>query len=489
MKNRTSFSLSRLLLAGVASAALFAATPALALEAVSVKASTQAGTKAGAPKQAKLKLKDGRIVEGEILAQTADVIRFKSKIAGIDVTTDYLMSDVEEVIEIETSTPAPTDGKTDTSKAEARKSDVPLGKAVTATDSSDATPAVGEDGHRVYFAELKGKFGRNITQTLVRKLTADALKENADTIIFSLDGEWDPQNEFKFRGWQELFRYEELGPALTDEIQKNFPNPPRVATWVHKAMGGACLMPLCTKEIYMTEDAMIGGMFGLDVMMQGNRTVVEKQRSLRLQHAAGWVVKGGYDVRIMYAMAVIEYVLSYRFAGDEVEFFERMPEGPNEVLLTDKGPDSMAEYVRGKGKAYLNITSKIGTDLKISKGTANTKEDLFFLMGLDRNRIDVGSAKRICEQWDRRIVAAEKELKKLMQEYQDTAVNGATYEERTQQRGKRKSTLRKMMEKLNERDLKEVFDDAYRNELELPGDAVLQSLMDQIDVQQQNDRK
>ncbi len=497
MKNRTSLclsrGLSRLLLAGAASAALFAATPVLALEPAGANASTQAGTKTDAPKQAKLKLKDGRVIVGEILAQTADVIRFKSKVAGIDVTTDYMMSDVEEVIKIETSTPAPADGKTDTTKTETKKpdakADVPLGTAVKAADSAEVTPAVGEDAHRVYFAELKGKFGRNITQTLVRKLTADALKENADTIVFSLDGEWDPANERKFRGWQELFRYEELGPALTDEIQKNFPKPPRVVTWVHKAMGGASLMPLCTKEIYMTEDAMIGGMFGLDVMMQGNRTVVEKQRSLRLQHAAGWVVKGGYDVRIMYAMAVIEYVLSYRFAGDEVEFFERMPEGPNEVLLTDKGPDSMQEYVRGKGKAYLNITSKIGTDLKISKGTANTKEDLFFQMGLDRNRIDVGSAKKICDQWDRRIVAAEKELQKLMQEYQDTPVNGATYEERTQQRGKRKSTLRKMMDKLNEKDLKEVFDDAYRNELELPGDAVLQSLIDQIDVQQQNDRK
>lgn len=494
MKNLALSSLSRLLLAGAASAALFSALPALALEPTT---GTKTQAKADAPKQAKLKLKDGRVIVGEILAQTADVIRFKSKVAGIDVTTDYMMSDIEEVIKIESSTPAP-DAKPETTKTEEKKVETkkeeaaktPVTGSATTADSAAATPALGEDGvppHRVYFAELKGKFGRNITQTLIRKLTADAKKENADTIVFSLDGAWEPESPFQ--GWSELLRYEEIAPAMTDEIQRDFAKTPRVVTWVHKAMGGASLMPLCTKEIYMTEDAMIGGMFGLDYMMKGNRTVVEKQRSLRLQHAAGWVIKGGYDTKIMYAMAVVDYVLSYKFVGDEVEYFERMPEGPNEVLLTDRGPDTLSEMVRGKGKAYLNITAKIGTDLKISKGTANTKDDLFFQMGLDRNRLDVGSAKKICDQWDRRIVVAEKELVKLMQDYRDTPVDGATYEERTQQRGKRKSTLRKMMEILNNKELKEVFDDGYRNELELPDDATLQSLIDQIDIQQQRDKK
>ena len=323
MKNRALPNLSRLLLAG---AVLFSALPALAIEPTT---GTKTQAKADAPKQAKLKLKDGRILVGEILAQTADVIRFKSKVAGIDVTTDYMMSDIEEVIKVETSTPAP-ETKPEATKPEAKKVETkkeetartPVTGSATA-DSAVATPALGEDGtppHRVYFAELKGKFGRNITQTLIRKLTADAKKENADTIVFSLDGTWEPESPFQ--GWGELLRYEELAPAMTDEIQRDFAKTPRVATWVHKAMGGASLMPLCTKEIYMTEDAMIGGMFGLDYMMNGNRTVVEKQRSLRLQHAAGWVIKGGYDTRIMYAMAVVDYVLSYRFVGDEVEYFD-----------------------------------------------------------------------------------------------------------------------------------------------------------------------
>lgn len=435
------------------------------------------------PRQATLRLKDGSIVVGEILDQNTDVVRFRGRIHGIEFTTDYLTINIEQIVMFDPDEQGPGDDTPDpTTLNDSSNTPIsPVGAFTPAIHSDDS------NAHRVYFAELKGEFGRNISQTLIRKLTADARKENADTIIFSLDATWDPQNPFQ--GWDELLRYEEIAPALTDEIQSEFAHAPRVVTWVHQAMGGASLIPLCNREIYMASDGMIGGMSGLDRMMKGDRTVVEKQRSLRLQHATGWVIKGGYDRRILYAMAVVEFDLCYRYLGDEVEFFERLPEGPDEVLLTDAGPDTMADIVRGRGKAYLNIDSDTGRDIKVSKGTADTKEELFAMMGVDRNRIDVGSADRICKQWDRRIQYAEDQLLQLWNgDYNQTQVTGS-YEERSAARGRRKRALGTMLNLLTASDLKEVFDTAYRAKLRIPIDAELQYRIFQIEIEQMRDKR
>ena len=493
MKTRWAFgSMTRLGLTLAIAGSAMVSGHALAFEPASTD--TKAAAKAPA-KMVKIKLKDGKEVTGELVAKTSDVVRIKAKVNGADVVQDYLTDQIEEVTDLPNATPAPDakpESKTETeNKAESDKKAEAADKA-TPAPASNAAPATSEDAanaHRVYYAELKGEFGRNITQTLIRKLTAEANKENADTIIFSLDGAWDPQGESHFQGWRELLRFEDIAPAITDEIERDFAKRPRVAIWVHQAMGGASLIPLCIKEIYMAEDGKIGGLAGLDYMMQGNRTVVEKQRSLRLQHAAGWVIKGGYDTRIMYAMAVVDYILSYRFVGDQVEFLERLPDGPTEVLLTDAGPDTMADMIRGKGKAYLNINAEIGRAIKISRGTVNTKEDLFSAMGLDRNRTDVGTAKKICEQWDRRVAAAEKELQKLWNEdYRQTQVTG-TFEQRRSARGKQKRALQQMLERLNSKEMKEIFDDGFRQEFRIPQDSDLQSLIDKIDLDQQRDKK
>jgi hypothetical protein len=92
-------------------------------------------------------------------------------------------------------------------------------------------------------------------------------------------------------------------------------------------------------------------------------------------------------------------------------------------------------------------------------------------MGLDRNRTDVGTAKKICEQWDRRVAAAEKELQKLWNEdYRQTQVTG-TFEQRRSARGKQKRALQQMLERLNNKELKEIFDDGFRQEFRIPQDS------------------
>jgi hypothetical protein len=383
-------------------------------------------------------LRDGREIIGKVVAETDAVVTFKgkSKGSGIEFTNDYSRADIL-TLKKGTSNPAP--------KADAPKSD---GAVAAAASSKAEEPSADTSGHpRVYILPLEGVFGQDITQTPMREAVRDAKRLNADVLILRLNSEWkDDKNPFKEKladdeklDFNGLFRYEEMAPVITDEIVREWPKQPKVVCWVKTAMGGAAFIPLCVPNIYMTEDARIGGIGGLEYLLEGvgDITPQQKQYSLRLGHARGWVIKGGYDSRIVDAMAVVKVVLSYRYDGDKVQFLDRLPESADEVLLTWAGGDSVGDRIRGTGKDWLTITAKIGKDIGVSKGTANTEEELLFQLGLDRDREIVrGNADKIMNGWKKRIENVKKEILLSMETFRDTAVEG-TFEQRQAAYGKR----------------------------------------------------
>ncbi len=388
-------------------------------------------------------LRDGREIIGKVVAETDAVVTFKGKAkgSGIEFTNDYNRSDILS-LKKGVSNPTP--------KPEAPKSDAPKPDAAPA--KADAPASSESSGHpRVYILPLEGVFGQDITQTPIREAVRDAKKLNTDVLILRLNNEWkDENNPFKEKladdeklDFNGLFRYEEIAPAITDEIVREWDKQPKIVCWVKTAMGGAAFIPLCVPNIYMTEDARIGGIGGLEYLLEGvgDVTPQQKQYSLRLGHARGWVIKGGYDARIVDAMAVVKVVLSYRYVGDRVELLDRLPESADEVLLTWAGGDTVGDRIRGTGKDWLTITSKIGKDIGISKGTANTEEELLFQLGLDRDREMIrGNADKIMGGWKKRIENVKKEILLALETFRDTAVEG-TYEQRQAAYGKRMRAL------------------------------------------------
>lgn len=447
------------------------------------------GVTANADEPDVLILRDGREIIGKVVSETDAAVTFKGKVkgSGIEFTNEYKR---DEILSLKKGVSDPAPKKDE--KKEENKSAAPAGAAPDDAKQTDSSI----DQSKVYIIGLTGEFGVDISKIPVRRAIEDAKSKGADTLIFHIDNKWEFLNRRTGEkmtsatligpGINQLLQFEDMSPVFSDEIQQNWKKQPRIVFWVKQALGGASFLPFMSREIYMTSDGRMGGIGGLDLIMQGNRTVVEKQRSLRLAHAQGWAIKGGYDPRIISAMMVVEYVLSYRPVGDGVEFLERMPETSDEVNLTDSGEsDTTAESVRGRSKAFLTITPEVGRAIRVVKDIADTEDELFFKMGIERRVNVVGRADQIMKSWSNSLERAAKDLRRLWGEDFRTAVEG-NFEQRRAARSKRIRAIEQIQEIFKR------FGDALnevRDDLQIPADPELNTIKEQIRITQQQDRR
>ena len=324
-------------------------------------------------------LKNGNTeIKGEILSETDTTLRFKGRMSGILIEKEFNKSDLVSIKRGKKAgaapVAAPTPGTPGAKPAEAIKPDA--GKS--------------DDGKKkLYVIEMAGEFGVDVSQTPLRAAIKDAQTSNADVIICVLDckpvsngNEKPPALETLFN---EIFRAEAVTPIFVEEIPRDWKPQPRVVFWVKNAIGGSTLLPFVCKEVYMASDAYWGGISNLTNSFDGvgDPVVQHKQYSLRLGHAQGWALTGGYYPNLINAMAVRNYVLSYKIIGDKVEYYERMPDPlKGEILLTDDGEganrDAVKDILENRGNDCLTFTAKLARDLMVSKGTVDTLDELIF---------------------------------------------------------------------------------------------------------------
>ncbi len=214
-----------------------------------------------------------------------------------------------------------------------------------------------------------------------------------------------------------------MAAIFQEEIPREWSPQPKVVIWVKTAMGGASLLPFVCSNIYFHSEGRMGGLGNLSFIFDGvgDDVVREKQRSLRLRHAEGWAIAGGYDYRLIRAMARIEYVLSMRFVDGKVELFEGYPSNPGEELLTDDGigpnADTLRERVEGTGNDILTLNARIAKAVGVSKGTVDTQSELITALGLDRTGVMVaGRSKQVMKDWSGGLDNAKRKIIKLLQE-------------------------------------------------------------------------
>ena len=307
------------------------------------------------------------------------------------------------------------------------------GSVVTTTDPDSSAKM------KVYHFDLTGVFAKDITQTPIREVIKDAQKYEPDYIIITLENTWDGSlfgglreqeiGDSDITAFDQLFRAEDIEPIFTREIPAEWDKQPVIVYWVKQAMGGAAFLPFSCSNIYMTPEARIGGIGGMDELFDGvgDEVVREKQRSLRMGHARGMFIQGGYDTRICRAMAERSFVLSYTNIGGRTDLLERMPQSPTEFLLTDDGgtgdqgsADTMEDEVRGLGDDHLTLKARQALDIGISKGTVSSMEQLLFELGIARNaELIEGAGNRIMQQWRDNVKKAPRQLQDLVREYQE----------------------------------------------------------------------
>jgi hypothetical protein len=426
----------------------------LAAALVSVAGLLVAGTASAEPPKTEAKaaatqdvliFRNGNVLQGKIISETPTTIVFEGLVSGMAFKTEYPRSEILEVKKgAAPAAAAPT--------APAATTPEPTKTPVTETPAADGVP--GQD--RVYWIELAGKFGQDISETPLRNALKDAKNQKADAIVIELNNSWkfergrDKGEDIpEFLGsFDALWRAEAMLPALTTELQAEWEKPPRLIFWVRNAMGGMAFLPLISSDLYFHPEGRLGGVGDLS-NIEGHTRVVEKQISLRRQHAVGWLNRSGYPYPelLIRGLAEVEVVVSVRFKDNRPVLFEGYPTNPSEELLTDDGmegnADSIQALARGEGNDVLTLNERTAKLIGLSKGTVDTRDALMYAVGYTPAQIVNGRSEKIFKDWTTGLESAHAQLRRLMEEFQDIQVEG-DWNERKQARSSQISKLEQM---------------------------------------------
>jgi hypothetical protein len=428
---------------------------------------------------------NGRVVEGRITKETADRVWIEIEVAGIKAPADYAKSDILSIVRAEKR-------EDDSTPAE------PAKNRGAAPIKAEAKPEAKAGAPKVYVVELKGEFGVDISETPIRQAIRDARQYQADYLIFALDNDWsfkrwghreertDDESEF-----DKIFRAEKIYPIYTEEVEREWDKQPTVIFWVKKAMGGAAFLPLSVPNIYFHSEGRMGGIGKMEKRaQQADQVVREKWFGAGMAHLEGMALKGGYDPRLVRAMARDDYVLSVAFEGGRPVYHERMPSAPGEELLTDDGKDtnedSDADLARGLGNDNLTLTADLAHRLGISKGTVDTLDDLLFQLGIARHhQIVKGRSDQIRKMWSEGVEKSKKHLQRLWEDYGQVQVQApGEYQQRVQARGQRKKILQDMLGLLRR------YEEAINpRQLRIPTVEQIEIMLKQIEFEALADRR
>lgn len=369
-----------------------------------------------------LVMRNGRVIRGRITEETSTSVTMIVEIGGIEAEATY---DKINILAVRRDVEMP--GGEGGAEAEGGGEAERGGGADTASGDDAASPET-DPVASVYYAELVGEFGRDIVPEVLRDIADDAREYDPDFLIFKLDNEWQlgQGGQIAFDAYAAV---EDLEPILTTEIEQTWADPPEIIFWVHSAMGGASMLPFTGDRIYFHPEGTMGGIGTLDDLFDGvgDEVVRQKQRSLRLARAQGIAIKGGYDYRLVNAMARKSYVLSYRLEGGRAVIFEGMPQGENEYLLTDDGEgdneDTQVELLNNTGNDVLTLKGREAILLDVAEDTlAESVEQILDDLRIGRNaEFTKGDSDTIRRRWSNGLRAAERraaEIRREMQNYQ-----------------------------------------------------------------------
>ncbi|TVQ62023.1 MAG: hypothetical protein EA378_06030 [Phycisphaerales bacterium] len=394
-----------------------------------------------------LVFRNGNTLEGKILSETATQVTFRGTSHGISFEATYELADI---LTIQRDVEAEGSGTPE--RGEVRR------PSPTETASRDRRVS-GEGGPVVYHAPLRGVFSRDIALQSMERLVRDAAKHAPDYLIFTLENDWNASMAGRLAEeellevdlgpqYDNLFLVERMAPLLTELMDTEWERRPKVIFFVRRAMGGAAFLPFLGESIYFHPEARMGGIGYLDWFeMGGDSMVDEKQISLRMGHAEGLAIKAGYDPRIMRAMMVAGYALSYSYEDGRVVLKDGTSGQVQLTRAIAKGErqDTVDDFIRGTSRDILTLNAEIAKVLGISKGTVTDLDGLLFELGIHRNHTLIdGDGDRILDRWSRSVREAERNYVRLARDLNEVRVEGATRRERNRGRGQQIRILESM---------------------------------------------
>lgn len=403
----------------------------------------------------KVTLKDGTVLEGEVVEHTQAQLRIRIK---KDIGTSTRTLESSEIASVALSDGGSSNPAPGTPAAPSRPT---LGGTATgaATDrnspfvSGSSMDPIGEETKTIYVIPFRGEFGRNVAIPPMAEIMADAKRLKPDIILFDIDMEFindgeetEPELAEPSVFWKlEIVRQMML--LFTDNIRDDptfvtrSGEKPRTVAWVKRALGAPAFLPFVLPEIYYTPEALHGGIGHIErVHGSPSRRVREKMIGIMLATAEGLAIKGGHDPIVVRAMARTDYELSVDYVGGKPVFREDLL---GQEILTDAGgmieerADTIDKLARFQGNDWLTLNGERALKLQVAKGLAATTDDLVFELGVARDyRVLRGRSADIFATWTRDLARAEGDIRDRLRQLQQLQINGETPEERNRQRGR-----------------------------------------------------
>jgi hypothetical protein len=323
-------------------------------------------------------LKDGRVLEGDIVRETDSFIFVRVMIGGVGKDELVLRSDIER-IERE---PEPAE---DAGEEKLDEIDRDLAEDEAAAPSDGAV--------RVAFITLEEMVGPFMFAPALSD-SVDALEDDdADVVILRINS-----------GGGALAEIEPLIEVIEDEIKPEY----RVAAWIESAISAAAMTASICEEIYFMSEGNLGAATGFRQTGSGAEAMGGRELEEVLKIMEGVSDRGQKNPLVMRAMQVPTN-LSADFTSDGRVVWRNDLEG---------------EHIVATENDILTFDSQTAVKYQYARGVADTKDELMRMMGYS-DWVEVGhDADEVQQRHREEVARGQTEINKAFQLLQLAMQNG-----------------------------------------------------------------
>ncbi|MBX3380255.1 MAG: hypothetical protein KF805_09160 [Phycisphaeraceae bacterium] len=322
---------------------------------VGMSAPTANAFAAAAGGWAKITLKNGKTVEGEIVREVDGVVWIKITSGKYDETRMFTPSEMKSIDRDAAPTTASEPEKASEATKAEDKAPTTSTEAIPAPASSESAPQPRKPGVPRAAVITLGEGGDRdmVGLYLMAKPLHDAIpllkQEDVDIVVFRVNS-----------GGGALLEIQKLSDVIYNEYRKNF----RTVAWIDWAISAAAMTSHAVEEIYFTPE----GAYGACTGWSGDLVAV-KDRELEqiLFQMEKISTRGNHPFEIMRAMQIMEPLSATVSPQGDVSFYQDATSG--DILLNPKD-------------RVLTFTSQTASKIRFSLGTASTLDELAKAMRL-----------------------------------------------------------------------------------------------------------
>ncbi len=236
---------------------------------------------------------------------------------------------------------------------------------------SDSVVQTESDGPSILIIPMQGQMHTDIHNSVLAPL-ADRIKEaKPDYILIEmLSRDW--RNEFhKLMGWGDREEFSGYDKGDIMEIAKLFHvelKDIEQVIWVQDASGASSILALSWPTIYMSNDGYLHATMGVSRQFDyiNAADTYGKIREAALAHTKALALYGNRSPELLRAFADPEVPLSGTWKGKKVKWEESL----------------LGDFVIDAGEGMPHLTATTSTEVGISVGNVQTRNDVLLAMGI-----------------------------------------------------------------------------------------------------------